>query len=238
MIILALESSAVAASAAVCKDGQIISEAFLNIGLTHSQTLLPLARNALSAANLKVSDVDIFAVSYGPGSFTGIRIGVAAAKGMAFANNKPCYGISTLEAMAWTVSDTDALICPVMDARCMQVYTALFACKNNQIERITADDAVKIDELANMLQAKKHPILLLGDGAEKYYTPLHESGLHVTLASEAIRQQHASGTALAAWARYKNGIVPIESEKLVPCYLRLSQAERERQNKEKGEQKQ
>ncbi len=238
MIILALESSAVAASAAVCKDGQIISEAFLNIGLTHSQTLLPLAQNALSAANLQIGDVDILAVSSGPGSFTGIRIGVAAAKGMALANNKPCYGISTLEAMAWTASVTDALICPIMDARCMQVYTALFAKNEDCVERITEDDALKIDELSDLLHKQNRPILLLGDGAEKYYKTLSESGLNITLASAAIRHQHASGTALAARARYKNGIDPIESEKLVPCYLRLSQAERERQNKEKGEQKQ
>ncbi|MBR2413683.1 MAG: tRNA (adenosine(37)-N6)-threonylcarbamoyltransferase complex dimerization subunit type 1 TsaB [Clostridia bacterium] len=235
MIILALESSAVAASAAICKDGQIISEAFLNIGLTHSQTLLPLAQNALSAANLNISDVDIFAVSYGPGSFTGIRIGVAAAKGMALANNKPCYGISTLEAMAWTASGTDALICPVMDARCMQVYTALFENKGERIERITEDDAIKIDELSGILREQNRPILLLGDGAEKYYKPLRDNGLNVTLASASIRQQHANGTALAAWTRYKNGIAPIDSDKLVPRYLRLSQAERERQNKEKGE---
>ena len=234
MIILALESSAVAASAAVCKDGQIISEAFLNIGLTHSQTLLPLAQNALSAANLNISDVDIFAVSSGPGSFTGIRIGVAAAKGMALAENKPCYGISTLEAMAWTASGVNTLICPIMDARCMQVYTALFADNNQSIERVSNDDALKIDELADLLHKQDRPVLLIGDGAEKYYNSLSEKGLCVTLASAAIRQQHASGTALAAWVRYQNGVAPIESEKLVPCYLRLSQAERERQNKEKG----
>ncbi len=238
MIILALESSAVAASAAVCKDGQIISEAFLNIGLTHSQTLLPLVQNALSAANLQISDIDIFAVSYGPGSFTGIRIGVAAIKGMALANNKPCYGISTLEAMAWTVSGTDEIICPVMDARCMQVYTALFENRNDNIERITPDNALKIDELANLLQQQNKKYILVGDGAEKYFNSLQECGLQVKLASPSVRQQHASGTALAAWAQYKSGIQPVESDKLVPCYLRLSQAERERQNKEKGVQKQ
>ena len=230
MKILALESSAVAASVAVCEDGRLISEAFLNIGLTHSQTLLPSAQNALQAAGLTAEDIDVYAVAAGPGSFTGIRIGVAAVKGMAFVKNKPCYGISTLEAMAALVGIESTCICPVMDARCMQVYTALFRCENQKTERLLPDSAIKVEELGETLQSLQSNIILVGDGAEKYFDTLRQFNPHICLAPPAIRQQKASGVALAAWQYSQNGIAPISSAQLVPCYLRLSQAERERQN--------
>ena len=234
MRILALESSAVSAGAAICENGIIRSETFINNGLTHSQTLLSLIDSALNNASLTMKDIDRIAVSAGPGSFTGIRIGVSCAKGLAFANDIPCYGISTLEAMAWSVSNQDALICPMMDARCNQVYTALFRCRNNTIERLTADSAMKIDEWIVVLQEYNEKTVLLGDGATVFCQTLQQDGIDIQLISQANRYQHASGVALAAWNRHEQGILPIHHEHLVPCYLRLSQAERERQNKEKG----
>ncbi len=235
MKILALESSAVSAGAAICEDGKLLGESFINIGLTHSQTLLTLVNQVLESTNLSHSDIDVYAVSAGPGSFTGIRIGVATVKGFAFANDKPCYGISTLEAMAWSVAGSNTLICPVMDARCMQVYTAIFQSTNGNIIRLTEDDAIKVDALADLLKMQKRKTMLIGDGAEKFFDKLKDAGADVYLAPCSIRQQHASGVAIAAWQYKCNGTEPIQSAQLVPCYLRLSQAERERQNKLKGE---
>ncbi len=236
MRILALESSAVSAGVAVCENGIIRSESFINNGLTHSQTLLSLADSTLRNAGLSMQDIDCLAVSAGPGSFTGIRIGVSCAKGLAFPDDKPCYGISTLEAMAWSVSNQDALICPMMDARCNQVYTALFRCRNNNIERLTADSAMKIDEWIVVLQEYNEKTVLIGDGVSAFCDTLVQAGIDIELVSQASRYQHANGVALAAWNRHSQGILPIHHEHLVPCYLRLSQAERERQNKEKGAQ--
>lgn len=238
MKILALESSAVAASCAILSDGKLISEAFLNIGLTHSQTLLPLAQQALTAAKCSIHDMDAFAVAVGPGSFTGIRIGVATVKGLAFTANKPCFSVSTLEAMAASCGIANKIICPVMDARCMQVYTALFRFEIGRLLRLTEDAAIRIEELSSLLKEYGEEVLLLGDGAEKFISVLQENGICCSLAPQSILYQHASGVAAAAYDAHKNGLEPISSEQLVPAYLRLSQAERERENKCKGEQKQ
>lgn len=138
--------------------------------------------------------------------------------------------------MAWTVAGSEAIICPVMDARCQQVYTALFASDDNgNIKRLSDDDAVNINDLAAILKQQNKKAVLIGDGAEKFFDTLKQAGADVTLAPATVRQQHASGVAFAAWHNYQNGIPPIDSAQLVPCYLRLSQAERERQNKLKGE---
>ncbi len=238
MRILALESSAVAASCAIMQDGKLISESFVNIGLTHSQTLLPLTQQALTAANLSVDDIDIFAVAAGPGSFTGIRIGVAAVKGLTFAKSKPCYAVSTLEAMAWSAAIEDTIICPVMDARCMQVYTALFEHKDGQMHRLLEDSAIKTDELCNILSGYSKNVLFIGDGTDKFISTMQQNGIKCFAAPISVRHQHASGVACAAYKAYTDNIPPIKAEQLVPCYLRLSQAERERENKLKGEQKQ
>lgn len=238
MKILALESSAVAASCAISENGKIICESFINIGLTHSQTLLPLINQSLSSVNLTAKDIDIFSVAVGPGSFTGVRIGVATLKGLAFPFDKPCYGISTLEAMAWSCTTEEVIICPIMDARCMQVYTAQFTYKDGRVVRLTPDDAIKLDLLAENLLNADQKIILIGDGADKFYNTLKDRGVNCCLAPESIRQQHASGVALAAHNAHLNGQSPIPSEQLVPCYLRLSQAERERENKLKGVTKQ
>lgn len=160
MKILALESSACAASAAITEDGKLLGEAFLNTGLTHSQTLLPLVQGLFKNANLALEEIDAFAVTNGPGSFTGVRIGVAALKGLAFPYEKPCIPLSTLEVIAFGQTGGDCTVCAAMDARCMQVYTALFSCHAGTLERLTEDSAMKIAELPPLLAGKDLPIVL------------------------------------------------------------------------------
>lgn len=229
MYILGIETSAVSAGAAIVKDGKVISESFLNIGLTHSETLMPLIDTCLKNANLTIKDMDAFAVSKGPGSFTGIRIGISAVKGLCFGVKKPVYGISTLEAMARSAAVADYLICPVMDARCMQVYTALFRFENGSLERLTEDAPMKLDELYEKLRAEEKKILFIGDGtdlANQYFSD--KTDVKYCVFPEIFKFQHAGGVAIAAYLRYNEGDMGEDAEKMLPSYLRLSQAERER----------
>ena len=224
MKILAVDSSAKTASVALVDGGVIISECFVNAGLTHSRTLMPMVDNTLSQADLKIEDVDAFAVNAGPGSFTGIRIGVAAIKGLALSSGKPCAGISTLESCAYNFTDENALICVSMDARCNQVYTALSRCENGSVNRLCEDKAVSIDELLQELSQFDEKIILAGDGAEICFKAFSGKINNVILAGENRRYQRAYGTALAA---IKNEDSFKDSAELVPYYLRLPQAERE-----------
>lgn len=231
MIILAIETSAVAAGAAVLKDEKLISETFVNIGLTHSQTLMTLVDTCLSNAGLGIKDVDVFACSNGPGSFTGIRIGVSAVKGLAFAENKPVYGISTLEAMAWSAAVEGYVICPVMDARCKQVYTAQFEVKDGKPVRLTEDAPLKLDELESVLLGMGGKVLFLGDGSDVAVKYFENKGIEYSVFPEIYKFQHAGAVAFAARMHYNNGEEPLNGAELLPDYLRLSQAERERNNK-------
>ena len=170
MKILALDSSAVSASAAVLDDDKVLGEFFINTKQTHSQTLMPMVQQVLTQTKTSLEEMDLFAVSAGPGSFTGVRIGVACVKGMAFAQNKPCIGVSTLEAMAYPLSMLNGIICAVMDARCQQVYHALFRVNGIEVERICDDCAVAISDLAESLkQYSNETIYLVGDGAKLCY---------------------------------------------------------------------
>lgn len=232
MYILGIESSAVSAGAAVVRDGAVISEAFVNAGLTHSKTLMGLIDNAIKNAGLTLSDMDVIAVSAGPGSFTGVRIGVSAAKGLAFPCDIPCYGISSLEAIANSVFEKDCIICPVMDARCGQVYNALFDVSEGIIKRLTPDRAVTLDELYSEIVNSNKKTVLAGDGTsvtKKYFA---DRGLDINSFSDIFVYQHASGVAITAQRMYNNGVQPVPAEKLLPDYLRLSQAERELRKKE------
>lgn len=231
MYILAIDTSAVAASAALLKDGKLISEAFVNIGLTHSQTLMTLIDTCLSNAGLNIKDVDVFACANGPGSFTGIRIGVSAVKGLAFTDNKPVYGISTLEAMAFSAAVEGYIICPVMDARCQQVYTAMFEVVDGKLTRLSEDTPLRLEELEKVLEEKHKKVLFLGDGTDVAVKYFVQSGISFSVFPEIYKYQHASGVAFAAQMRYNNGEQPKNGAELLPDYLRLSQAERERKNK-------
>lgn len=218
--ILAFESSAKAASVAVGESGRLLGQAFQNCGLTHSRTLLPMAEGLLRNMDLALADMDAFAVAIGPGSFTGLRIGIAAVKGLAWSLERPCYGVSTLEAMARLIPE-DGLICPVMDARRGQVYNALFQRTSDELTRLTPDRAVSLEDLAGALSDRQ--VLLVGDGAEMCYNWLKERGMRAKLPPEHLRHQSAWGVLLAA-----EGAEPVSVHDLTPNYIRLSQAERER----------
>lgn len=234
MKILGIDSSAKPASAAVAENGKIISSFYINTGLTHSQTLMPMIDSALKCADLKLDDIGLIAVNKGPGSFTGIRIGVAAAKGLADVKNIPTIGISTLEAMAYNLTVTDCIAVCVMDARCNQVYTALFDITDGKVTRITADEAISVDELGENLKKYEKTKIFVGDGAEMCYNKLMSCSADLKIAPENIRFQNAAGVCHAAEKYDSSDYVPAIS--LVPEYLRLPQAERELNAKKlKGE---
>jgi len=226
MLILAFESSAKPASAALVKDGQLLSQYTQCSALTHSRTLLPMAEDMLKNAELRLSDVDLIAVAHGPGSFTGIRIGVATVKGLAWAAEKPCVGVSTLEAMAWHGLAADGYICPVMDARRSQVYNALFKIENGRPVRMTEDRPIALDELSKEVTALNAQVFLVGDGAALCFEYFTAHGVPCVMAPDNLRWQDAWGVAMAAADK-----TPGNADELLPVYLRLSQAERERQER-------
>ncbi len=227
MKILSVDSSSVSASVAITENGVTLSENFINNGLTHSQTLAPMVEKTLLDASVSIKDIDLFSITIGPGSFTGVRIGIALVKGMADALNKKCVAISTLEAIAEPLLNEDCIACAVMDARCNQVYTALF--QNGK--RLCEDKAVAIDDLGKELQKYTKPIIFIGDGAKICYEKLSESLPNCEIANEAIRFVHASSIGRLAKAKVENEEELIMPENLVPLYLRLPQAERELNNK-------
>ena len=226
MLILAFESSAKPASAALVKDGQLLSQYTQCSALTHSRTLLPMAEDMLKNAELRLSDVDLIAVAHGPGSFTGIRIGVSTVKGLAWAAEKPCVGVSTLEAMAWHGLAVGGYICPVMDARRSQVYNALFKIENGRPVRMTEDRPIALEELAKEVTALGAPVFLIGDGAALCFEYFTAHGVPCVMAPDNLRWQDAWGVAMAAADK-----TPGNADELRPVYLRLSQAERERQER-------
>ena len=226
MLILAFESSAKPASAALVKDGQLLSQYMQCSALTHSRTLLPMAEDMLKNAELSLSDVDLIAVAHGPGSFTGIRIGVSTVKGLAWAAEKPCVGVSTLEAMAWHGLAAGGYICPVMDARRSQVYNAIFRIENGRPVRMTEDRPIALDELSQEVTALNAPVFLVGDGAALCFEYFTAHGIPCVMAPDNLRWQDAWGVAMAAADK-----TPGNADELLPVYLRLSQAERERQER-------
>ena len=234
MLILAFETSAKAASVALLEDGKLLGESYQNTGLTHSQTLMVMAENLLSQCGKTVEDVTAAAVAAGPGSFTGVRIGVAAAKGFAWGREIPCYGVSTLEAMALSLGVYQGYVCPCMDARRSQVYNALFYVNQGVPERVSEDRAISLAELGTELKSLKEPIFLVGDGSNLCYNTLLESVPNLVLPPEHRMHQRASGVALAARKQVEVGD-PGDANALTPNYLRLSQAERERAERQKAE---
>ena len=235
MKLLALDSSAVSASAAILDGDKLVGEFFVNTKQTHSQTLMPMVRAVLSNANITLKEIDIFAVSVGPGSFTGVRIGVACVKGMAFAQDKPCIGVSTLEAMVFPLSMLNGIVCGVMDARCRQVYHGLFRVQNGTVERIGNDCAIAIADLAVLLEKYAgETIYLVGDGAGLCKETEEFAALPIQLLPEHLQYQRAVGVAQCATLRLKQGAVAVTAEQLSPLYLRLPQAERELKKKLEG----
>ncbi|MBR2953186.1 MAG: tRNA (adenosine(37)-N6)-threonylcarbamoyltransferase complex dimerization subunit type 1 TsaB [Clostridia bacterium] len=227
MKILSIDSSSVTASVAITENDKILSEKFINNGLTHSQTLMPMVEEAINESGVDLKDIDLFAITNGPGSFTGVRIGIACVKGMADALSKKCVAVSTLEAIAEPLKNQDVIACAVMDARCNQVYTAIFSEGN----RLCEDKAVLIDELGEELKHYDKKIVFIGDGSVLCYEKLCGIIQNCEVAGENIRFVHGSSISFIAEEKIKNGEEPISSANLVPFYLRLPQAERELNNK-------
>ena len=235
MKIFAVDTSARSASVAIVEEGAIKGEYFINTMLTHSETLMPMTELLFKSTKCELKDIDVFAVNDGPGSFTGLRIGIAAVKGMAYAVGKPCVGISALESMAYNFSDTDSIICAVMDARCSQVYNALFEVENNNVSRLCQDRALSISELTEELLKLNRKVMLVGDGAQLCYSAMKDTLENVSLAPQNLRFQRASSTALVAIKAVNDGKT-VSASSLMPKYLRLPQAQREllaKRNKEK-----
>ena len=193
MKILALETSAVTASAAVTEDERLLAQSFQNSGLTHSATLMPMVSDLLKNTGLALKDMDVIAVAAGPGSFTGVRIGVAAAKGLAWPEDKPCAPCSTLESMAWQCAHVGGEICTAMDARRNQVYCARFRAEGGALIRLTEDRAMGLDELAAEVRAAAAPQTLVGDGAQLVRAALEGQGLPCALMPPHLLYQTAWG---------------------------------------------
>ena len=213
-MLLSMDSSAVTASVALTDGDEIIKSEFVNSGLTHSETLLPMITRVMDGR--KYSELDGIAITAGPGSFTGVRIGVATVKGLAFNDDIPCYSVSTLEAIAYNFVDKNAVVCAVMDARRMQFYNALFRVQNGKVERLCDDRAISIEDLRNELK-QYDKVLIAGDGAKLCFQNIELE--NCTLADEDRIYQNAVGVAKAA--QNKNAISP---KALMPVYLRQSQA--------------
>lgn len=228
MLMLSVDSSASPASVCLSEDRKIIADYYLNTGFTHSQTLMAMTESVLKISGKSAEDIDVYAVNSGPGSFTGVRIGVSAVKGMAYALDKPCIEVSTLMSMAYHFLGNHAVICACMDARRQQVYNALFKADGERIERLCDDRAISIEALLQELDTQEGEIILVGDGAEL----VNQSADHdrIKLASPQHRYQRASSVAMAAYDLYDRGEV-VSPAALMPRYLRLSQAERERNAK-------
>ena len=228
MKILSLDSSALVASVALCENEKVLAEYTINNGNTHSETLLPMIENMLGFFDLTAKDIDLFAVSAGPGSFTGVRIGAATLKGLAFGSDKPCSEVSTLEALAYNLRIHRGLICPVMNARRSQVYTALFRSDGENLERIMPDSALSISELDEVLCQYGEGVCLCGDGYDITVKGMEKTPL--VFVPEAMRAQSAVSVGQVAFKNYQNGVFCSDRE-LGVNYLRPSQAERERAEK-------
>lgn len=234
MKILALESSAKAASCAVLADGIPLASAWQATGLTHSRTLLPMVQDMLRSSELELLDMDAIAIAAGPGSFTGLRIGLATVKGLSWAADKPCIGVSTLESMAHPLRHLDGIIVCAMDARRSQIYNAVFLAEGGKLTRLREDRAISLEEAAADIRALGGPITIVGDGATLCHDYFTGAGIPCALAPAHLRQQSAVGVAMAAEEAGADAAVTAQA--LEPVYLRLSQAERERLARENANQ--
>ena len=229
MKILAVECSATPASVAILENDKLIASAYTNVKLTHSQTLMPMIESTLSSSKTDINEIDGFAISSGPGSFTGIRIGISAVKGLAAVKKTPCVAVSTLFAMAQNYSDTDCIVCAVMDARCNQLYNAIFDIENGEITRLCKDRALMCDELLeeikNISQSSDKCVIIVGDGADIFYNAAKD--IKNIKKAHPIRQyQNAVGVGFTSLDAFKKGET-LSPNDLLPFYLRLPQAERE-----------
>lgn len=232
MKILAFDGTAKAASVAVAEGDKILAYSIIDNGLTQSELLLPMAEDLLKSLKLSFSDMDLYATSVGPGSFTGVRIGVSLIKGLAFGRNLPCVSVSTIEALAENAKGLNGVIIPCMDARRGQVYSATFRCEGNQLTRLTEDRAVALSTLAEELKEfGEESIYIVGDGYEVARNALTKAGIKLCNTPELLILENAASVARVAKAKYDNGEA-LSDEQISPIYLRMPQAERERLERE------
>ncbi len=234
MKILAFDSTAKVASCAVLEDGKLLAVYNIDNGLTQSELLLPMAEDILKSLGLSFSEIDAYAVSVGPGSFTGVRIGVSLVKGLAFGRDIPCVEVSTIDALAENLSGLSGILVPCMDARRKQVYNALFAYENGERKRLTEDRAIALSELAEELKAyPDKKIYLSGDGYYVAKAALDDAGIITEDTPELLINENAGSVAKIAYKKLLAGETVTDSE-ISPMYLRLPQAERERIEREKN----
>lgn len=234
MLVLGVESSAKTASCAICEvlddyqSVKVIASFTANTGNTHSETLMPIIEKVLDISGKTANEIDVLAVSAGPGSFTGVRIGVSTIKGMAYALDKPCVGVSSLKALSLNLIENHGIICAVMDARREQVYNALFRVDGYQFERICDDRAISIEELKAEIDNFNEKVFLVGDGADLVNKTIN--GNNIILANPLQKQQSGISVCMAVLGEEK-----VDSNALMPVYLRLAQAQRERNERLKNE---
>lgn len=235
MILLAIESSSLVASIAVMSDDTLIGEYTTNFKKTHSQTLLPMMNEVVQMTGISMQDVDAIVISGGPGSFTGLRIGAATAKGLGLALEKPLVNVPTVDALAYNLYGTDQVICPIMDARRQQVYTGLYTFEDDDFKVLCAQKAVSIGEIVEEINDMGRPVIFLGDGVPVNKTYIIEHiNVPCSFAPAHLNAQRAGALVALGKRYYEAGHIETADEH-VPEYLRLSQAERELQEKQKRE---
>ena len=233
MLTLAVDTSGLTASCAVVEDGKVIAEISTKHGKTHSQKILPMIKTTLSMLDKDMKEVDLFAVSIGPGSFTGLRIGVVTIKGLAYSLKRPACGIPTLDALAYSMPDFKGIISPMLDARNNQVFTAFYRKIDGHLEKLDADSGITIKEWINKAGTYNEDIIILGDAVDIHLSELKEVlGDRIVCPQQAMTYPRASATALLAEEAYYNNRVTSAYE-LEPFYLRKSQAERLKKIQEK-----
>ena len=237
MKILGLDSSGIVASVAIVEDDALIAEYTVNYKKTHSQTLLPMLDEIVRMTELDLDSLDAIAVAGGPGSFTGLRIGSATAKGLGLALKKPLIGVPTVEALAYNLYDTSGLICPIMDARRKQVYTGIYRFEDHQLKVVEDQMAVPITELLEKLNGYGEPVTFLGDGVPVFRAVITEQlKVPFSFAPAHVNKQRAAAVAALGMVYYREGKFESAAEHQ-PDYLRVSQAERERAEREKAKEK-
>lgn len=234
MKILGIDSCTKACGASLYEDGKITASFTVNNALTHSQTLLPTIKNMLKETNLELKNMDYIAVSVGPGSFTGIRIGLATAKGLAHSNEIPMIGVSTLESLAYNIPYFEGIICPCLDARRNQVYNALFEYEYGVLRRLTPDRALGAEELLEDLKKYEKPIAFIGDGSHIGYNTAKDVLKSVHISANLNFVNSASVCMAAANELTLCTFKPQSYSEINPVYLRLSQAEREKLERERN----
>lgn len=229
MKIIGIESSSLVASVALVEEGRTLGQYTVDHRKTHSQTLLPMLDELLRMTETPMEEVDAVAVAAGPGSFTGLRIGVATAKGLCLAAGKPLIAVPTLEAMAWSVWDARDLVCPILDARRAQVYAALYAYDDaRQMICLQEAQVVEISTVCDWIRAEGRPALFLGDGVPVQEERLRaELGEQAVLAPAHLARQQAAAVASLGLEYFRAGKIA-DADSFAPEYLRISQAERER----------